>query len=285
MRRGRRRRCPGLALRVRGPLPAQDLHGGRNRRLPGPQPGAGTGRPVRRQGSGDQGIRRTRHGVSLARDGGDEGWPAATPSSQRGTRRASAAAGLARVVVVAVAHRLPRHGRRGGRLPTGRVRVGAMTRRHDPARLWMIGALGGALAIAAEILADRGTGVDGIGQAVRYTARWSFVFFWPSYVGGALPLGLAFAAALQVHIGLVIWLGVVIGQIPLSGGLLWFFIAALSSTYLLALLSFGIGTRALGRLWRPVLFIATTYILIAFGWDFVQGALDTNVRSWRHAAE
>jgi hypothetical protein len=176
-----------------------------------------------------------------------------------------------------------------------------MTRRPDPARLWMIGALVGALTLTAEILADRGTGLDGIGQAVRYTARWSFLFFWLSYVGGALatlfgsafaglaraarPLGLAFAAALQVHIGLVIWLGVVIGQLPLTGGLLWFFLAALLSAYLLALLSFGIGARTLGRLWRPVLFVATTYILIAFGRDFVLGALDPNIRSWRYAAE
>jgi hypothetical protein len=176
-----------------------------------------------------------------------------------------------------------------------------MTRKHDPAWLWMVGALAGGLALAADILAERGTGVDGIGQAVRYTARWSFLFFWLSYAGGALEtlfgsafaglarsarsLGLAFAAALQVHIGLVIWLGVAIGQIPLSGGVLWFFIAALSSTYLLALLSFGIGTRALGRLWRPVLFVATTYILIAFGRDFVEGALNPNMRSWRYAAE
>ena len=38
-----------------------------------------------------------------------------------------------------------------------------------------------------------------------------------------------------------------------------------SSPALLALLSFGIGMRNLGRLWRPLLFLGTTYILIAFG--------------------
>ena len=59
-----------------------------------------------------------------------------------------------------------------------------------------------------------------------------------------------------------------------------FFLIALSSTYLLVLLSFGIGTRNLGRLWRPLLFLATTYILIAFGRDFVLGALYVNVRHW-----
>ena len=176
-----------------------------------------------------------------------------------------------------------------------------MTRRRDPAWVWMIGAFGGALALAVAVLADYGTGAAGIGQAVRYTARWSFLFFWLSYTGGAMatlfgpafaglarrarPLGLAFATALQVHIGLVVWLGVVIGQIPLQGAILLFFLLALFCTYLLVLLSFGIGTRKLGHLWRPLLFLATTYILIAFGRDFVQGALDQNAWYWRYAVE
>jgi len=176
-----------------------------------------------------------------------------------------------------------------------------MTRRHDPAWVWMIGAFGGALALAVAVLAAYGTGPDGLGLAARVTARWSFLFFWPSYVGGAMAilfgpafaglarraraLGLAFATALQVHIGLVVWLGVVIGQIPLQGGLLWFFLVALFGTYLLALLSFGIGRRNLGRLWRPLLFLATSYVLIAFGWDFVLGALDPTTPHWLYAAE
>jgi len=176
-----------------------------------------------------------------------------------------------------------------------------MIRRHDPAWVWMIGALGGGLALAAAVLAGYGTGPDGIGQAVRYTARWSFLFFWLSYTGGAMAilfgpafaglarqtraLGLAFATALQVHIGLVVWLGVVIGQIPLQGGLLWFFLVALFFTYLLVLRSFGIGMRNLGPLWRPLLFLGTTYILIAFGRDFVLGALALKTPDWRYAAE
>jgi hypothetical protein len=176
-----------------------------------------------------------------------------------------------------------------------------MTRGRDPAWHWMIGAFAGALALAVVVLAEYGTGPGGLGQAVRFTARWSFLFFWPSYAGGAMAilfgpalaglarraraLGLAFAAALQVHIGLVVWLGVVIGQIPLQGGLLGFFLVALFFSYLLALLSFGIGMRGLGRLWRPLLFLATTYILIAFGRDFVLGALDPKNQQWPYAAE
>jgi hypothetical protein len=165
----------------------------------------------------------------------------------------------------------------------------------------MIGAVGGALAVAGAVLADYGTGFAGIAQTVRYTARWSFIFFWLSYVGGAMTilfgpafaglarsarnLGLAFAAALQVHIGLVVWLGVVMGQIPLQGGLVLFFLVALFFSYLLALLSFGIGVRNLGRLWRPLLLLGTTYILIAFGRDFVLGALDHTNQHWPYAAE
>jgi hypothetical protein len=176
-----------------------------------------------------------------------------------------------------------------------------MMRRHDPAWVWMIGALGGALALAVAVLAGYGTGPDGLRRGIGLTARWSFLFFWLSYVGGAMAilfgsafaglarraraLGLAFATALQVHIGLVVWLGVVIGQIPLQGGILWFFLVALFGTYLLVLLSFGIGTRNLGPLWRPLLFLATTYILIAFGRDFVLGALYLNVRHWLVFAE
>jgi hypothetical protein len=176
-----------------------------------------------------------------------------------------------------------------------------MIRRRDPAWVWVIGALGGALALAVAILAADGTGPEGLGLAVRVTARWSFLYFWLSYAGGATaillgpafaglarvarPSGLAFATALQVHIGLVVWLGVVTGRVPLQGGILWFFLVALFFAYLLALLSFGIGRHSLGRLWRPALLLGATYILIAFGRDFVLGALDANARSWVYAAE
>src|SRR5271155_1655071 len=291
-----RRGCPGLGGGVRGPVPTQGFHGERNQRLPRPQPGAQTGGPVRGQRSSDQGIRGTRHAVSMARDRGNTRRSAAAATSERNARRAGTTPRLAQLVFVALARRLPRNGRRSRCLQSGRVRVGAMTRRHDPAWVWMIGALGGALALAGAVLADYGTGPVGIGQAVRYTARWSFLFFWLSYTGGALAilfgpvfaglarraraLGLAFAAALQVHIGLVIWLGVVIGQIPLQGGILLFFLAGLFCTYLLVLLSFGIGTRNLGRLWRPLIFLATTYILIAFGRDFLLDAPAQLTQHW-----
>jgi hypothetical protein len=179
--------------------------------------------------------------------------------------------------------------------------IGAMTRRHDPAWAWMIGAFVGGLMLSVAVLAGYGIGPDGLRRGVFVTARWSFLFFWLSYTGGAIAtlfgpafaglarqaraLGLAFATALQFHIGLVVWLGVEIGQIPLQGRVFWFFLVALFFAYLLALLSFGIGMRALGRLWRPLIVLGTTYILIAFGRDFVPGALDQKTQHWLYAAE
>lgn len=176
-----------------------------------------------------------------------------------------------------------------------------MTRRHDPAWVWVIGALSGGLALAVAVLVGYGTDAHGLRVGVFVTARWSFLFFWLAYAGGAMAIlfgpafaglarrarafGLAFATAIQVHIGLVVWLGVVIGRIPLQGGVLWFFLVALFATYLLALVSFGIGMRYLGRMWRPLLFLGTTYILIAFGSDFVPGALDQRSQHWLSAVE
>jgi hypothetical protein len=170
----------------------------------------------------------------------------------------------------------------------------------DRAWVWVLSAFAGALTLAAAVLAGCGTGQEGLGLAVRVTARWAFLYFWLSYAGGAMailfgpafaalarvarPAGLAFATAMQVHIGLVVWLGVVTGRIPLQGGLLWFFLVALLFTDVLALLSLGIGLHSVGRAWRPLLLLATTYILVAFGRDFALGALDVSTRSWADAA-
>ena len=147
---------------------------------------------------------------------------------------------------------------------------------------WMGTAFAAALAITAITLALHGTDNKATRLALELTARFSFVLFWLAYAGGAIAtlfriealagrgreFGLAFAAAHLVHIGLVIWLGVLMGKVPLSGGLLLFFLAGLFFTYLLAFLSFG-GARALGPLWRPLRFIGMNYILIAFARDFV----------------
>jgi hypothetical protein len=148
--------------------------------------------------------------------------------------------------------------------------------------IWMRAAFGSALAVAVVTLALHGADNKGIRLALELTARFSFVLFWLAYAGGALAtlfrldglagrgreFGLAFAAAHLVHVGLVIWLGTLMGRVPLSGGLLLFFLAGLFFAYLLAFLSFG-GAKALGPLWRPLRFIGMNYILIAFARDFI----------------
>jgi hypothetical protein len=143
-------------------------------------------------------------------------------------------------------------------------------------------AFGIALAIAATVLVLNGVDNKPIRLALELTARWSFLLFFLAYAGGALAtlfgiealagrareFGLAFAAAHLVHVGLVIWLGTIMGRVPLSGGLLLFFLIGLFFTYLLAFLSFG-GVKALGPLWQPLRFIGMNYILVTFGRDFV----------------
>ena len=148
---------------------------------------------------------------------------------------------------------------------------------------WMGTAFAIALAMAVMVLAVQGTGNSGTRLALEITARWSFLLFFLAYAGNAVAelfnigrlagrgreFGLAFAAAHLVHIGLVVWLGIILGRVPLSGGLLLFFLIALFATYLLAGLSFG-GVKTIGpTAWRWILFLGMNYILIAFARDFV----------------
>lgn len=148
--------------------------------------------------------------------------------------------------------------------------------------LWMGAAFGIALAVAAVVLGLHGPDNKSVRLALELTARWSSILFFLAYAGNALAtlfgwmalkghgreFGLSFASAHLVHIGLVIWLGVILGRVPLTGGLLLFFLVGLFFVYLLAALSFG-GVRWLGRLWPPLRFIGMNYILIAFARDFI----------------
>ena len=148
---------------------------------------------------------------------------------------------------------------------------------------WIGVALGVALAATILILGTAGVGEKPTRLALEVTARWSFLLFWFAYTGNALAqltgweqigghgreLGLSFAAAHLVHIGLVVWLSYLLGRIALTGGLLIFFLVGLFFVYLLAALSFG-GVQAIGRqAWRVIRFVGMNYILIAFGRDFV----------------
>jgi hypothetical protein len=149
--------------------------------------------------------------------------------------------------------------------------------------VWIGVALAVALAATCLVLVFAGTDQKSIRLALEVTARWSFLLFWLAYAGNAVAQltgwagiggharesGLSFAAAHLVHIGLVVWLSVMLGRIALSGGLLLFFLVGLFFTYLLAALSFG-GAKAMGpQAWRIVRFVGMNYILITFGRDFL----------------
>ena len=148
--------------------------------------------------------------------------------------------------------------------------------------LWMGAAMGVALATATIVLGLNGPDNNSVRLALELTARWSFLLFFMAYAGNALAIlsgwdalrgharefGLSFASAHLVHIGLVVWLGIILGKVPLSGGLLIFFLVALFFTYLLAGLSFG-GVKRLGSFWPPLRFVGMNYILIAFARDFI----------------
>jgi hypothetical protein len=149
--------------------------------------------------------------------------------------------------------------------------------------LWLGVALGVALLATCLVLGFAGVSEKPTRLALEITARWSFLLFWLAYTGNALAqltgwerigghgreLGLSFAAAHLVHIGLVIWLSYLLGRIALTGGLLIFFLVGLFWVYLLAALSFG-GVQAIGRqAWRTIRFVGMNYILIAFGRDFL----------------
>jgi len=150
-----------------------------------------------------------------------------------------------------------------------------------PVWVWMAAAFCAALALAIAAMAVAVHGLIGLGLEV--TARFAFILFWPAYVGGALTslfgdaflplrthareLGLCFAAAIAVHLGLVATLCLAGHPPPLMTFVI--FGAAAGCTYLLALLSVRRVREALpAKVWPPIRFVAMNYILFAFILDF-----------------
>lgn len=158
-------------------------------------------------------------------------------------------------------------------------------------------AFGVALVLAAIVLVIEGTDAKALVDALRLTARWSFVLFWLAYAGGSLaalfaralaPLawrgrdfGLAFAAAHLVHLGLVVWIFRISSTPPISVEAFYFFSIAMVWTYLLALFSFGSLAQTLGTwAWRAFRLLGMNYILYAFAVDFVPAALGRGAHSY-----
>jgi hypothetical protein len=173
-------------------------------------------------------------------------------------------------------------------LGTPKRRVGARWTAALPAvGYWMAAAFLVSLALAATVLAIAGTGEHGTALALRVTARWCFVLFWPAYAGSALTkfcgprvavlarqgraFGLAFAAALAVHVGLVLWLMAVAADQRAPMLLFW---AGAACTYALALLSLPRLRDWLGRrVWRISCEAAMQYIALVFAVDFIVAPL------------
>jgi hypothetical protein len=155
---------------------------------------------------------------------------------------------------------------------------------------WMAAAFLISLALAAIVLAVAGAGQHGTALALRVTARWCFLLFWSAYAGSALArfcgprfavlarhgraFGLAFAAALAVHVGLVLWLMEVAADQRTPMLVFW---AGVACTYALALLSLPRLRDWLGpRLWRIASEGAMQYIALVFAVDFIVEPLQAN---------
>ena len=140
-----------------------------------------------------------------------------------------------------------------------------------------------AAALAAIILTVFGAAERGIDIALQGTARWSFLLFWLAYVGrpseklfGAFfhPLaglgrefGLAFAASMIVHVGLVLWLFYILTG---PSGTMMLFWSGIFFTYLLALFSVPALRRALSPLMFGLVFtFGMEFIAFVFATDFI----------------
>jgi hypothetical protein len=167
--------------------------------------------------------------------------------------------------------------------PAARAR--RMLKAPPSAAIWMGAAAGAALALALSALTVAGPGGPGANLGLRLTARLGFLFFWSSYVGGALVtlfgeaftplkrrarlLGLAFVAVLAVHLGIVGWL-CRIGQPPAAEIFVVFGLGAVWAA-LLALASIEpLGRAAGARGWWILRNIGMNYIAFDFALDFVR---------------
>lgn len=161
------------------------------------------------------------------------------------------------------------------------------------AESWIGSAFAASLFSAAIILVARGPDVHGTDAALFVTGRLQFFWFWAAYAGGPLttlfgltflPLkqrgrdfGLAFAAALVVHLGLVSW-RCWIGAVPSLDTFIRFGIAA-ALTGVLALLSFGNLHAPPGpKGWQALRTVGMNYILYVFLRDFGQNPLNGDIR-------
>jgi hypothetical protein len=151
--------------------------------------------------------------------------------------------------------------------------------------VWVAVAFLTAAAAAAWPLATLGFGEHGFQMAAGWAARVAFIFFWLTYTGRSISsllsfhsrtlergraFGLAFAAALLVHLVLIAWLFHISARQPLGNmGILYFGVGALW-TYAIALFSISPFREQANQRWLYVArMLGTEYILLLFALDFV----------------
>jgi hypothetical protein len=157
---------------------------------------------------------------------------------------------------------------------------------------WMGIAFGGAVVIVAMVYLGAGHG-EKLNVALRATARWSFLWFWPASVGSALAtlfgprfkalaqrgrdFGLAFASAHLVHMGLVALLLHEMAT-PFARAPLIFFSVAAFWIYLLAILSIGrLSAMLHPNVWWLLRTVGVEYISYAFISDFAKNPFQGGV--------
>jgi hypothetical protein len=158
---------------------------------------------------------------------------------------------------------------------------------------WMSAAACVSVLLSVVALTAFGRNERGLDAALMLTGRWAFLLFWPAYAGAGLvallgggfgflkrfgrEFGLAFAAAMLVHVGLICWL-CVIGAAPATGVFL-FFGPGLVCIYTLALFSLANLQRRLGRRsWWLLRTVAMNYIAYAFATDFLSNPFGGGLR-------
>jgi hypothetical protein len=154
-----------------------------------------------------------------------------------------------------------------------------------PRTAWAGAGLVLALLLTAAALVGQGLGRPGIELGLRLTARLAFLPFWAAYAGGALvvlfgqrfapvkrrarELGLAFAAVLAVHLGLVSAL-CAIGAAP-SARVFLIFGPGAACALLLAVASLEPVGRAIGPAgWWVLRNLAMNYLAFDFAVDFIR---------------
>jgi hypothetical protein len=162
------------------------------------------------------------------------------------------------------------------------TRVEIMLRR-PKVRVWIAAAVAVSVAVAIVQITVARDLRHGLPSAVGAVARVSFIPFWLSYTGGAWvtlgfrrfavirdharELGLAFAAAIAVHIALIGW-QTLLGDPP-GRGIVIIFGAAALLTLVLSVVSIPILSKRLPRVaLARFRYCATTYIALVYLRDF-----------------